>query len=143
MSTQVQFRRGNTSQTSTFTGAMGEITVDTDKDTLVVHDGALAGGYPLARESSLSANAIFTQAAFNQANTANTRAYNTVLKSGDTVTGQLNVTAGISSTSNTTGTLVVVGGVGVAGNVYANSVYINNVIAATIGDALALSIALG
>ena len=46
MSTQVQFRRGTTAQTSIFTGAMGEITVDTDKDTLVVHDGALAGGYP-------------------------------------------------------------------------------------------------
>jgi hypothetical protein len=25
------------------------LTVDTDKDTVVVHDGALAGGYPLAR----------------------------------------------------------------------------------------------
>jgi len=71
MSTQVQFRRGNTAQTSTFTGAVAEITVDTDKETIVVHDGSTAGGFPLARESALSANLAFTQAAFNLANTAN------------------------------------------------------------------------
>jgi hypothetical protein len=48
MAKQVQFRRGTTSQHSTFTGAAGEITVDTDKDTVVVHDGSTAGGHPLA-----------------------------------------------------------------------------------------------
>ena len=48
MSTQVQFRRGNTAQTSTFTGATAEITVDTDKKTIVVHDGLTVGGFPLA-----------------------------------------------------------------------------------------------
>ena len=71
MATQVQLRRGNTAQTSTFTGAVAEITVDTDKETVVVHDGSTAGGFPLARESALSANLAFTQAAFNLANTAN------------------------------------------------------------------------
>ena len=48
MAKQVQFRRGTTSQHSTFTGAVGEITVDTDKNTAVVHDGSTAGGVPLA-----------------------------------------------------------------------------------------------
>ena len=71
MATQVQLRRGNTSQTNAFTGAVAEITVDTDKETVVVHDGSTAGGFPLARESALSANLAFTQAAFNLANTAN------------------------------------------------------------------------
>lgn len=51
MSTQVQRRRGTTAQHSTFTGAVGELTVDTDKKTVVVHDGATAGGTPLAKES--------------------------------------------------------------------------------------------
>jgi len=55
MAKQVQFRRGTTSQHSTFTGAAGEITVDTDKDTVVVHDGSTAGGVPLAKSSELSA----------------------------------------------------------------------------------------
>jgi hypothetical protein len=50
MSTQVQFRRGTTIETASFTGAVGEVTVDTSKDTCVVHDGAKAGGYPLLRE---------------------------------------------------------------------------------------------
>lgn len=41
----VQFRRGTTSQHSVFTGQPGEITVDTDKKVVVVHDGSAVGGY--------------------------------------------------------------------------------------------------
>lgn len=48
--TQVQRRRGTTTQHSTFTGAEGELTVDTTKDTVVVHDGSTAGGFPLLRQ---------------------------------------------------------------------------------------------
>ena len=48
MATQVQFRRGTTSQTGSFTGAVGEVTVDTDKDTVVIHDGSQAGGFAVA-----------------------------------------------------------------------------------------------
>jgi hypothetical protein len=55
MAKQVQFRRGTTSQHSSFTGAAGEVTVDTDKNTAVVHDGSTAGGVPLAKSSELSA----------------------------------------------------------------------------------------
>ena len=51
MAKQLQIRGGTTAQHSTFTGAVREITVDTDKDTLVVHDGTTAGGFPLAKES--------------------------------------------------------------------------------------------
>lgn len=47
MATQVQFRRGTTSQHGSFTGVAGEVTVDTDKDTVVVHDGSQAGGFAL------------------------------------------------------------------------------------------------
>jgi hypothetical protein len=70
MSTQVQIRRGNTAQTASFTGAVAELTVDTDKEVVVVHDGVTAGGYPLARESALTANQVFSQASFNTANGA-------------------------------------------------------------------------
>ena len=48
----IQFRRGTTTQHSSFTGLVGEVTVDTDKKTLVVHDGSTTGGYPLAREGA-------------------------------------------------------------------------------------------
>lgn len=50
MATQVQFRRGSTSDHSSFTGVVGEVTVDTDKDTAVIHDGATAGGHPVMKE---------------------------------------------------------------------------------------------
>lgn len=52
MAKQVQFRRGTTAEHTTFTGSVGEITVDTDKDVAVVHDGSTAGGFPLARQLS-------------------------------------------------------------------------------------------
>ncbi len=47
MPTAVQFRRGTTLEHNTFIGAVGELTVDTDKNTVVVHDGATTGGTPL------------------------------------------------------------------------------------------------
>lgn len=50
MSKRIQLRRGTTAETSTFTGAAGEVTVDTTKKTLVVHDGVTAGGHPLMKE---------------------------------------------------------------------------------------------
>ena len=55
MAKLLKLRRGTTSQHSSFTGAEGEVTVDTDKDTLVVHDGSTAGGTPLATEAGLTA----------------------------------------------------------------------------------------
>ena len=46
---EVKLRKGTTAQHSTFTGAEGEVTVDTDKDTLVVHDDATVGGHELLK----------------------------------------------------------------------------------------------
>jgi hypothetical protein len=48
MPTILQLRRGTTAEHSSFTGAEGEITVNTTKDTLVVHDGSTAGGFEIA-----------------------------------------------------------------------------------------------
>ena len=44
MPTQLQLRRGTTSQNNSFTGAAGELSVDTTLDQLRVHDGSTAGG---------------------------------------------------------------------------------------------------
>ena len=74
MSTQVQIRKGNTAQTASFTGALAELTVDTDKKVVVVHDGSTAGGVPLARESTLSLAYNHANGAFDKANTATTTA---------------------------------------------------------------------
>lgn len=81
-------RRGTTIEHSTFIGAPGEITVDTIKKVVVVHDGITPGGFP----ANVNSNPTFT--------------------------GQVRATAGIVSTSQTTGSIVVTGGVGVSGAVY-------------------------
>ena len=52
MATQLQLRRGTTTEHTSFTGAVGEVTVDTTKDVLVVHDGATAGGFPQAARAN-------------------------------------------------------------------------------------------
>ena len=61
--TQLQLRRGNTAQTAIFTGAVGEVTVDTDKKTLIVHDGVTSGGTEISLKTR-------TDSAYDQANTA-------------------------------------------------------------------------
>ena len=79
MATQVQFRRGNTAQTASFTGALAELTVDTDQKTVVVHDGVNPGGTTLSTKA-------FTQAAFDRANTG---ASNVALTTSNTASGAI------------------------------------------------------
>lgn len=52
MPTTFQFRRGTTSQNNSFTGAAGEISIDTDLDTIRVHDGSTAGGFASVSETA-------------------------------------------------------------------------------------------
>ena len=50
MAKLLKLRRGTTAQHASFTGAEGEVTIDTTKDTAVIHDGSTAGGTPLAKQ---------------------------------------------------------------------------------------------
>jgi hypothetical protein len=50
MADQLQLRGGTTTEHATFTGALKEVTVDTTKKTLILHDGATAGGIPMLRQ---------------------------------------------------------------------------------------------
>lgn len=137
MATQLQLRRGNTTQTNAFTGAIAEVTVDTDKKTLVIHDGSTAGGTPLAKEGVLStaythANGAFdkansanvlAQAAYNQANTATTSAQAAFDKANQTAqlaftTVSANGTSLVADANNDTLTITsaVANGIFVTGN---------------------------
>jgi hypothetical protein len=60
MSTQVQFKRGTTTDHSSFTGANGELTINTTKKALVIHDGSTQGGIEHLRAdlNNLSSSAI-------------------------------------------------------------------------------------
>ena len=54
MSIEVKFRRGTTAEHSSFTGANGEITIDTTIKTLRVHDGSTSGGIRIAKYDELA-----------------------------------------------------------------------------------------
>lgn len=50
MSRQIQIRRGTVDENDAFTGAIGEITMDTTNKTLRIHDGETPGGTTLAKQ---------------------------------------------------------------------------------------------
>ena len=50
----LKFKRGNTAKNNAYTGSAGELTVDTTKKTVVVHDGVTTGGSVLATEVTVS-----------------------------------------------------------------------------------------
>lgn len=107
MANIIQRRRGTTSQHATFAGAEGEITIDLDKETVVVHDGTLNGGYPLARENMVN---VIDQVGITQLNLS------------DGTVGQVIKTDGagtISFTSSPDVSLATVGGdvTGTIGNI--------------------------
>ena len=54
MSRQIQIRRGTAAEHENFTGAVGEITMDTTNKTIRVHDGQTPGGTALAKQSDIS-----------------------------------------------------------------------------------------
>lgn len=100
MATILQLRRGTTVQHSSFTGAVGEVTVDTTKDTVVVHDGTTAGGKPLATEAYVT-SAIQTKDNSDEITEGSTNLYFTNTRARDAFSAStgISITSGaISST---------------------------------------------
>ena len=80
MATQVQFRRGSKPENDAFKGAVGEVTVDTTKQTLRIHDASKSGGYPLLRDDGTNSEldlGSLTSCALKFANDHNTGIYST------------------------------------------------------------------
>ncbi|RBP15855.1 hypothetical protein DFR50_107125 [Roseiarcus fermentans] len=73
MSEQLQLRRGTAAQIAAFTGAQGEVVVDTTNNRLVLQDGATAGGYAAAKLSEVVANTRTSIADASYAATATDR----------------------------------------------------------------------
>lgn len=114
MATQVQFRRGSSADTSGFTGAVGEVTVNTDIQTVVVHDGTTAGGHPLLKQDgSNSALALgsLSSCALKFASDPNT---GIISQGADQIAL---VTGGVARlTIDTSGTVTIPGNVTVSGD---------------------------
>jgi len=125
MASQVQYRRGTNAQNAAFTGALGEITVDTTNGTLRVHDALTAGGsniatvaYVSAQISSLSSNSI-------SSGTSNVRVFangNVTTSAGGTA-NVLNVT---STGATITGDLTVTGNATLSGNILGDRIQNGN-----------------
>ena len=73
MAKLLKLRRGSTSAHASFTGAEGEVTIDTTKDTAVVHDGSQAGGRPLAREDMTNVSSASIAGQLGTASIATTK----------------------------------------------------------------------
>lgn len=58
MAKTLQLRRGTTAELSSVTGSVGELFVDTTRDTVVVMDGSTAGGFPVTGSYDFSSNVI-------------------------------------------------------------------------------------
>jgi hypothetical protein len=120
MSFAFQRRRGTTAAHTSFTGLLGEVTVDTDKEVVVVHDGATAGGFPLSKQRNFitaSTSTTYTLALVDADNvvTSNNASAITitvppsVFAAGDRITviqkgaGQVTFSQGSGVTINSTG----------------------------------------
>jgi len=65
MPTEVQFRRGTTAQNDGFTGAAGELSVNSTNNSVRVHDGSTAGGFELAKADLSNTTGLGTVSAAN------------------------------------------------------------------------------
>ena len=101
MSTILKFKRYTTVGTAGITGSDGEITVDTTKRTLIVHNGSTLGGFPLATEALLTAS-YYTQTGTNSAISTALTAYDTTtISEGKIATAVSNLVAAAPSTLDT------------------------------------------
>lgn len=85
MAIQIQLRQGTTTEHNTFTGVVGEVTVDTTKDVIVVHDGVTAGGHPVAARANADGTIELIKKDGTSAGTINTAGlFNNTLTSTNT-----------------------------------------------------------
>lgn len=121
---QLQHRRGNAAQVLTFTGAQGELAVDTTNNRLVVQDGVTQGGWAAAKLSEVARLRIeLTGVNFNSANTDNAVAvpippgYSTYLVSACYICGAsgtlTTATCGLFTAQSAGGTAIVTTGTAV------------------------------
>lgn len=135
MSISVKFRRGTTLEHSTFTGANGEITVDTTLNTVIVHDGVTAGGSRLAKFSEISSqSANLLSVSTNIVPSANVTydlgtselSFRDLYLSGNTIT------LGDKTISTTSNTIVVQGENGEPVRLVADSFKVGNTTASVV-----------
>lgn len=133
MPTQVQFRRGTTAQNDNFLGAAGEISIDTQKLTLRVHNGFVQGGFALPSSGDFTtANVAEVNNLYFTTVRANTAIDNRVTKSFiDTLGVDAATLDGIDSTAFALDTDLTTANVSEVTNLYFTTVRARNSISAS------------
>jgi hypothetical protein len=117
MPSALQLRRGTTAQNNSFTGAAGELSVDSQLHTLRVHDGTLAGGYALITGTSTVTLSGKTINLSNNTLSGTIAQFNTALSDGDFAT-----LAGTETFTNKTLTSPTIATPTITGSVTLNTV---------------------
>ena len=107
MATQIKMRRGTTSQHSSFTGAEGEVTIDTDKEVAVVHNGSTAGGFPLLSSTggTITGDTTFANGADIITASAGTSNFRAGVNAGNSIASGGNYNVCVGDEAGTTITL--------------------------------------
>lgn len=95
MATQVQYRRGSNVQVAAFTGALGELVIDTTNKVVVVNDGATVGGFP---QVGLTATQTLTNKTYQGTSVSVT---------GNVDGGNIRTVGVMSATGNITGNFIL------------------------------------
>jgi len=83
--TNIKIRKKTNAQTTSYTGVSGEVTIDTDKKVIVIHDGTTAGGFSLARESQANSGSSYANSAYLTANSGSSYANSAYLTANSAI----------------------------------------------------------
>jgi hypothetical protein len=138
MPTQVQFRRGTTAQNNSFTGAAGELSINSSNSTIRVHDGSTAGGSELATVVYASNVSNFSTGTLSVTRLATSGASAATYGNATLIPSFTVDTYGrITSASNVT---VQVANSNITGNIIASQLQPTGVTASTYGSATVIPV---
>ena len=120
MPTILQLRRGTSTEHASFTGAEGEVTVNTTKDTLVVHDGSTQGGFEIALADGSNVSVSTEQVQDAAAAMFTSASHTNITATYDDEAGTLSLAAASAYGDSDVGTYLSANGFGTSSSIIAS-----------------------